>query len=177
MRAIISTRGALVLLAAILLGTPVLSAAQSAGPASCDTAEHRQFDFWIGEWDVTTPDGKTAGQNSITRELKGCVLHEHWSGAGGMNGQSFNIWDRVKKQWHQTWVADNGNVLLLDGSFQNGVMQLTGESGGSSSRTLNRITWSPSTDGVVRQLWEVSSDSGKTWKTAFDGRYRRSKPS
>lgn len=126
---------------------------------------------------MTTPDGKTAGRNSITRELKGCVLHEHWSGAGGMNGQSFNIWDRVKKQWHQTWVADNGNVLLLDGSFQNGVMQLAGESGRPDSRTLNRITWSPSTDGGVRQLWEVSNDGGKTWKTAFDGRYHRSKRS
>lgn len=92
-----------------------------------------------------------------------------------MNGQSFNIWDRVRKQWHQTWVADNGNLLLLDGSFQNGVMQLSGESGGPGSRTLNRITWSPSADGGVRQLWEMSNDGGKTWKTAFDGRYHRSK--
>lgn len=25
----------------------------------------------------------------------------------------------------------------------------------------------------VRQLWEVSSDNGATWTTAFDGRYRR----
>jgi hypothetical protein len=35
-----------------------------------------------------------------------------------------------------------------------------------------RITWT--TDGdEVRQLWETSSDDGKTWTIAFDGRYRR----
>ncbi|HTL93801.1 MAG TPA: hypothetical protein VL176_15720 [Steroidobacteraceae bacterium] len=160
-----------------VLVAPLPSAAQPAKPPSCDAPEHRQFDFWIGEWEVTTPDDKPAGRNSITRELKGCVLHEHWTGSGGMKGESFNIWDRVKKQWHQTWVADNGNLLLLDGAFQNGVMQLTGVSGPQGSQTLNRITWSPASDGSVRQHWEVSRDAGKTWKTAFDGRYRRSKRS
>jgi hypothetical protein len=37
-----------------------------------------------------------------------------------------------------------------------------------------RITWTPSPDGSeVRQHWEVSSDDGVTWQTAFDGHYRR----
>jgi len=37
-----------------------------------------------------------------------------------------------------------------------------------------RITWTPSLDGSeVRQHWEVSSDDGATWQTAFDGHYRR----
>jgi hypothetical protein len=149
---------------------PAAAAAQAAAPG-CDTAEHRQFDFWIGEWEVMTPDGKPAGRNAITAEMNGCVVHERWSGAGGMKGESFNIWDRVSKRWHQTWVNDRGNLLLLDGSFQNGVMQMSGMSGPPGQRVTNRITWSRSPDGI-RQLWEVSSDGGTTWKTAFDGRYR-----
>ena len=32
-------------------------------PAPCTAPEHRQFDFWIGEWPVKTPDGKVAGAN------------------------------------------------------------------------------------------------------------------
>ena len=32
---------------------------------SCQTVEHRQFDFWIGHWDVFVPSGKKAGQNRI----------------------------------------------------------------------------------------------------------------
>ena len=146
-----------------------------AKPPSCDTPEHRQFDFWVGEWDVTTPDGKPAGRNSITLEMNGCVVHEHWSGAGGMTGESFNIWDRSSKRWHQTWVTDRGELLQLDGSFQNGSMQMSGTSGPLERRVTNRLTWSPAADGTVRQLWEVSNDAGKSWKTAFDGRYRRVK--
>jgi hypothetical protein len=144
-------------------------------PTTCDSPEHRQFDFWVGEWDVTTPDGKPAGHNSITRELKGCVIHEHWAGAGGMNGASFNMWDSVRKRWHQTWVSDTGNLLLLDGAFANGAMQLTGISGPPDRPMMNRITWTPGADGTVRQHWEASPDGGKTWKTAFDGLYRRAK--
>ena len=30
--------------------------------------QHRQFDFWLGDWDVTKPDGKAAGHNRITRD-------------------------------------------------------------------------------------------------------------
>ncbi len=32
----------------------------SVGGAACDTPEHRAFDFWLGEWQVKTPDGKIA---------------------------------------------------------------------------------------------------------------------
>jgi hypothetical protein len=147
----------------------------SAPPPNCNAPEYRQFDFWVGEWDVTTPDGKPAGRNVITRALNGCVVHEHWSGVGGMKGESFNIWHRDDKKWHQIWVNDRGNLLRLDGGFQNGTMQMTGASGPAGQPVTNRITWSPSADGTVRQLWEVSPDGGKTWKTAFDGRYRRVK--
>ncbi|MEQ1516386.1 MAG: hypothetical protein ABL931_07860, partial [Usitatibacteraceae bacterium] len=52
------------------------SAAARAKP--CLSIENRQFDFWIGDWDVTTPDGKLAGTNLIKPILAGCVLHENW---------------------------------------------------------------------------------------------------
>jgi hypothetical protein len=141
----------------------------------CDTPEHRQFDFWVGEWEVTTPDGKLAGRNSIAHEMNGCVLHERWVGAGGMKGESLNIWHRESRQWHQTWVSDRGDLLRLDGRLENGVMHMTGVSGPPDRPVTNRITWSPAADATVRQHWEVSTDGGKTWKTSFDGRYRRVK--
>ena len=118
----------LALVAFVSFPAPAL-AEQTAKPTPMRSPEHRQFDFWVGEWDVPTPDGKPAGRNSITRELKNCVIHEHWAGAGGMNGESFNMWDTGGKRWLQTWVSDNGSLLLLDGAFQNGSMQLTGMSG------------------------------------------------
>ena len=39
---------------------------------------------------------------------------------------------------------------------------------------MNEITWTRGADGTVRQLWRVTKDGGKTWTTAFDGKYVRS---
>jgi hypothetical protein len=144
----------------------------------CNQSEHRQFDFWIGEWDVTTPDGKPAGSSRITRILKDCVLHEEWKGAGGGNGESFNIWSRADGKWHQAWVADGGNYLTLEGMFNDGRMVLEGDGMNPAGKPIrNRITWQriDNNPDLVRQFWEQSSDGGKTWAPAFDGHYHRKK--
>ena len=135
----------------------------------CSAPEHRQFNFWVGEWRVTTPDGKHAGDNRIELILDGCALHESWRGATGGQGFSYNAYDPHRKVWHQTWVDRQGNLLLLEGAFSVGQMVLQGVQG----KTLHRITWEPRKDGSVRQLWETSVDQGKTWQTEFDGLYRR----
>jgi len=31
-------------------------------PAPCGRAENRQFDFWVGEWDVQDPKGNRRGR-------------------------------------------------------------------------------------------------------------------
>ena len=75
--------------------------------------------------------------------------------------------------WHQTWVDNEGVLLLLEGSFVNGHMQLTGQTMASDGKvTKHRITWTPNADGTVRQFWE-STDANGQWVTAFDGRYSR----
>ena len=70
----------------------------------CATPAHRQFDFWLGDWDVTTPDGKAAGHNRITLILGGCALREEWTGMSGNNGTSLNMFDAGARTWRQTWV-------------------------------------------------------------------------
>jgi tetratricopeptide (TPR) repeat protein len=37
--------------------------------------ESRLFDFWIGEWDVRTPQGQPAGTSSVQLILDGCALY------------------------------------------------------------------------------------------------------
>jgi hypothetical protein len=147
--------------------------AAPAQPTPCTAPEYRQFDFWLGDWGVTNPAGKTAGRNRVTSEYGGCVLQEHWTGAGGSVGSSFNIYDPVRKVWHQTWVDNSGTLLELEGGFKDGAMVLSGEQQqADGSRLLNRIIWTLK-DGKVRQLWETSSDGGKSWKTSFDGLYSK----
>jgi hypothetical protein len=161
------------LLLALLCAAP--AAAQSAStPAECAEPQYRQFDFWVGEWDVTLPDGKRAGHNRIEPILGGCALRESWTGAGGLAGTSYNVYDRTRKVWHQTWVDGKGNLLQLEGALDRGRMILEGETVDSAgARARQRITWEPTGPGQVRQLWETSADGGTTWTVAFDGRYRK----
>jgi hypothetical protein len=133
----------------------------------------RDFDFWIGEWDVFGPQGRQAGTNSITRVLDGQALAEHWHGAGGVEGHSLNAYDTSTGRWHQTWVDSTGGVLLLDGGLVDGAMVLEGTVAGMNGDAdqRQRITWTQEPDGV-RQHWETSDDDGTSWQTAFDGHYR-----
>ena len=141
---------------------------------ACQSAEHRQFDFWIGRWDVFLPNGTRAGTNSIEQKLGGCVLHEHWEGAGASRGESFNLYRRDRARWHQSWVDNSGTLLLIEGGLESGSMVLRGTTTNPEGRTVsNRITWTPHTADSVQQLWETSVDDGATWSTAFDGRYVR----
>jgi hypothetical protein len=149
------------------------AAAQPAAPRPCATAEHRQFDFWLGEWEVRGPAGRVAGTNRISSLYGGCVLHEQYDTARGYSGASFNIYDAGRRRWHQTWVDTAGVLLQLDGGLVDGRMILEGETiGADGARTKHRITWTPGPDGSVRQLWESTNAAGE-WSVAFDGRYTR----
>jgi hypothetical protein len=141
--------------------------------AACDTLSHREFDFWLGQWQVKTLDGKVAGTNRIEREYDGCVLHEHYATARGYSGESLNLYDASRKVWHQTWVDTTGSLLLLEGGLRDGKMVLEGQTvAANAPATKHRITWTPNADGSVRQLWE-STDANGRWTTAFDGLYVR----
>jgi hypothetical protein len=142
---------------------------------SCSDERSHQFDFWIGEWEVTSGD-KLAGHNSIRPILDGCVLQESWRGARGSAGSSFNFYNPQTKKWHQFWVWRNGTTLELEGGYADGKMILAGESTDKEGKTVhNRITWYANPDGTVRQHWEVSRDGGEAWQDAFDGLYRKKK--
>jgi hypothetical protein len=157
--------------AAAVFVMPSSVAAQNA--AGCSAPEHRQFDFWIGDWEVQAAAGGIAGTNVITPMLNGCVLHEQWTGNGGTIGESFNIYDRRSGTWHQTWVDSGGTLLRIDGGLEDGAMVLRGElSGPDGSVQQHRVTWTPNDDGSVRQHWEASAD-GEQWNTLFDGMYRK----
>lgn len=140
----------------------------------CSAEQYRQFDFWIGDWTVTTPDGEFAGKNSIKPMLNGCALYESWTGKSGYRGDSINFYDQVKGQWHQTWIDYAGNALYGDGGLVNGSMVLSGMGKNAQGQDIiNRITWTPNKDGSVRQHWETSSDNALSWTSVFDGLYVR----
>jgi hypothetical protein len=164
------------LLALLLAGSAAaapIARAQGTPPVGCPDAEARQFDFWVGNWNVTV-GGKQAGTNEVTLEESRCVIHEHWAGSRGGTGQSFNFYDRTIGKWHQFWVDNAGNYLHLTGTYADGRLVLTGVAPGADGKPADqRLTFFNNPDGSVRQFWETSADHGATWQVAFDGLYRK----
>ena len=167
-------------LLALATATTLTSAQTATAPKSppCSAAEHRQFDFWIGHWEVFTPDGKKAGDNRIEAIEGGCALLERWSGRGGFSGISLNSWDADARLWRQHWVDNQGGLLRLSGQLEGrrmvlGAVEPHPDKPGAMLR--ERITWTPQADGSVRQWWQRSEDEGSTWSTVFDGRYVKSR--
>lgn len=159
-----STRPASLALAGLLL-------AQGALAERCDSEQHRQFDFWVGQWRVENPSGEIVGQNHIEHILDGCALRESWQGGRNYNGQSLNTWDPSSGQWRQFWTDNHDLTLHLSGGWQEDRMVLEGTRRDSEGRKVtDRISWMPLEGGVVRQQWEQAVDEAG-FKTVFDGRY------
>jgi hypothetical protein len=149
----------------------------------CTAPPYREFDFWLGDWDVRNAAGQLLGHNRITKRHGGCVIAEEWEGASGGSGSSFNTYDQQTRQWHQFWVDatgtnwlssdSQGNPVTLRGGIHDGAMVLSSHPDTLRSIGLTRVTWRPLPDGRVRQTFESSSDGGKTWTVSFDGFYKK----
>lgn len=137
---------------------------------SCRSAEYRQFDFFVGDWDAYDA-GKPSGiraRNRVDLILGGCVVREDYDGRNGLHGQSFSLYDAARRRWHQSWVTNRGELLLLDGGMRDGRMVLTGthRAADGTSALIRGIWYRQGAD--VRETATRSTDGGKTWKPLFD---------
>jgi hypothetical protein len=159
------------LFAAVVAALPGMAQAQTAAPKpACDAAEHRQFDFWVGHWQVS-PTGKDAvvAESLIEKVYNGCGVRENWMPRNHQDGGSLNIYLPAEKAWRQTWIDSSGSRADFTGGWNGKAMVLTGVWAGP----LVRMTYTPGADGSVRQAGEQSADGGKTWTPSFDFTYRR----
>jgi hypothetical protein len=166
--------GAFVLLAsgaAAVMVSRERAPVQNAKIAShCDGPQYRQFDFFIGDWDAydVADSTKIVARNHVSRMLDGCAIREVYSQTDGMSGESFSTYDASRRVWHQSWVTNRGELLLMDGGLQGRNMVFTGAMKGSNgASSLIRGTWIP-LHGSVRETGVTSTDSGRTWKPEFD---------
>lgn len=140
---------------------------------------YRQFDFWIGEWEVFGPKGKKAGDSKIELILDSCIVLENWkSAAAGYAGKSFNTFNATTGQWQQTWVDNvGGSTEYLEGKFAENKMVFRTQPFPFSKDTMaiRKLTFYNLSPEKVRQHGEISKDDGATWSTEYDLEYRRKK--
>ena len=182
----------------MLLPSVILAAALQAGaaqpaappkPFDCSAPEHRQFDFWIGAWDVVpnpaTPQpnappaqpGRQPASNVVEKAHSGCVLIENWDDRVGGTGQSFNIYDRSRQRWHQTWVDNGGGLHEYWGALKDGSMIFEGQvplppGARFQGRRTVRLSFIPMGPDKVRQFSESLNVDG-TWSVNYDLIYTR----
>jgi hypothetical protein len=148
----------------------------NAHPCAADPNYHA-FDFWIGEWDVQ-PTGQPRGPagsgatSVIERQLDTCVIQENWLPRGPGAGKSFNIYNRVSKQWEQFYVDTLGTITHYIGSFhEDGNLYFEADQFGTGRKI--RMTFFNQGPTQVRQLGHISTDGGKSWSVTFDLTYVR----
>jgi tetratricopeptide (TPR) repeat protein len=143
--------------------------------------ENRQFDFWVGDWNVvTTQENSVAGTSHIERTIGDCVIWENWSSLGdgaGYTGKSYNTYNPNLKRWEQFWVDNSGGIIHFVGGLKDNVMDFYTEEipqpdGTKLKRHLQFFNLGPD---KVRQFSQGSTDGGKNWSVEYDLTYDRKK--
>lgn len=170
------------LAATVLLVPSVVAGAQTPTaaaptPAPCRTDSlRRAFDFWIGDWAVTNPQGAQVGTSHVEAVSGGCGLLENWHDARGGEGKSLNTYDPAKKQWRQFWVGQLGAVTdYARSEWHDGTLSFfaQGPTSAGTPAVLIRLSFTPLSPDRVRQHGETSADGGTTWTTQYDLTYTR----
>jgi hypothetical protein len=144
----------------------------------CADNAYRQFDFWVGNWDVVDLERPRVivAHARVEVILNGCVLHEAYVDTDGRKGESFSIYDATRRTWHQSWVTDRGHLLTIEGHLQGAAMILEGTDHlpDGTPRQV-RGEWRSENHGV-REVAARSTDGGVTWVPWFDLLFQRHKP-
>ncbi len=153
---------------------------------ACASPEHRQLDFWIGDWDVRirarqSPSsdewGEAKGTQHVESILDGCAIAEHFAADGPKEpwaGKSYSVWQPQLGKWRQTWVDDGGSYLAFTGGIENGVMTLYGEPRTVKDLSVQmRMVFMDVTLDMLRWEWQRSTDGWQTFTVMMTIDYKR----
>jgi hypothetical protein len=149
-----------------------------ASPCSADS-NYQRLAFWVGNWDVVDSTGAHYATQRVRAVLDDCAITAEWTGRAGNKGLGLSAFDMRTGEWRQVYVSNQVpspsgvTVRKSDQSYSGpGVrfIQLVDPAAGILARS--RVTIMPLDDHRAMQLFEDSSDGGKTWHTQFKAEHR-----
>jgi hypothetical protein len=166
--------------------TPAATALEAApvlvAPA-CDTAQHHQFDFWIGDWQVfDAATDKLVAFDRVEKHSEGCIVQQNMNFVTDMYrrpgakyrlaGMSINRYDG--EAWLELWADNQWGAIAMRGSLDEHGAMVFKTIVPSRNRDL-KIVWEKRPDGSVRILQYVSPARSGKWQKYGDLIYRRNR--
>jgi hypothetical protein len=130
-------------------------------PPRCPEPQAREFDFWLGEWDVenrqrnpqaslgdTTLYATGSATDEVHPVLGGCAIVEHWFGElthTTQRGFSVRAWEPERERWvlWLVWPGPAGVAFgRLEGTFANGRGEFRSERTGPRGPITTRFRFS-----------------------------------
>jgi hypothetical protein len=173
---------------ALAVASPELASAGATLEASppvpaggaCDTAQHHQFDFWIGDWQVFDAEtDKLVAFDRVEKHSDGCIVQQNltlltdlWRRPGAkhrLSGIGLNRFDG--EAWLQLWADNQWGAIAMRGALdENGAMVFTSIVP-SRNRDL-KVVFEKHADGTVRNLEYVAPTGSGKWVKYGDLIYR-----
>jgi len=157
----------------------IVSRAKSNAFPCMNNPHNREFDFWVGQWNVyQTGTDYQVGMSSIENTSGGCLILENWTAVGNPDeGKSMNFLNPKTAKWEQHYMGIAGaSQNYYNGEYKEGAMRFEGDGvDKAGNKLLFRLTYFNERPNQVKQLLEQSADSGKTWITLYDFTYKKTK--
>jgi hypothetical protein len=153
---------------------------QTTAPATCDTPQHHQLDFWVGNWQVfDAATNQLVAIERVEKHSEGCIVQENLTFVTDMYrrpgvkyrlaGIGINRFDG--ENWLQMW-ADNqwGAIFLRGAPDADGNMVFVTVI--PSRKRDVKLVYENRPDGTVRILQYVAPAGSSKWVKYGDLIYR-----
>jgi hypothetical protein len=147
-------------------------------PCSADSSFQR-LAFWVGDWEVVDTTGAHYATQRVRAVIDECAITAQWTGRVGDKGMSISAYDVRSRDWKQVYVSNQVPsatgvfIRKSDPSYDGpGIRFVSLLDAPAANLSRSRVTIMPFGESRVMQLFESSSDGGRTWRTIFRAEHR-----
>jgi hypothetical protein len=144
---------------------------QTTAPATCDTPQHHQLDFWVGDWQVFNAEtNQLVAFDRVEKHSEGCIIQENLTFLTDMYrrpgvtyrlaGIGVNRFDG--ENWLQMWADNQWGAIFLRGT-PNADGNMVFVSVIPSRNRDVKLVYEKHPDGTVRILQYVAPAGTGKW--------------